>query len=251
MQVRIRYTKHGKIRFTSHRDIARVWERTFRKAGVEVAYSEGFAPRPKLHFGLALPTGYESDAEYLDADLGTALSAADLAALPGSLTEALPEGLAATAAGVVVPGTPSLQHAVTCCRWRIEVLERDRAGIEALVAGASTAETLPVTRVRKGIETTDDVRPYVESLDVGPDTVRGAELVAELGTQPRALRPSELLRALDPSAELGLVIRTHQWTLQVGVRREPLVPGPLRAGRDRDDELVAAASAAPHAEVRA
>ena len=60
MKQRVRFTKLGKIRFLSHRDLARVWERGLRRTGVRVAYSEGFSPRPRLSFGLALSTGYES-----------------------------------------------------------------------------------------------------------------------------------------------------------------------------------------------
>ena len=65
-RLRLRFTKAGKIRFTSHRDVARMWERALRRSGLPVAYSQGFAPHPLLSFGLALPTGCESTAEYLD-----------------------------------------------------------------------------------------------------------------------------------------------------------------------------------------
>ena len=47
IKLRLRFAKLGKIRFLSHRDIARVWERSLRRAGVHVAYSEGFSPRPR------------------------------------------------------------------------------------------------------------------------------------------------------------------------------------------------------------
>ena len=60
MRQRVRFTKRGKVRFLSHRDLARVWERALRRAGIRVAYSEGFSPRPKVSFGLALSTWYES-----------------------------------------------------------------------------------------------------------------------------------------------------------------------------------------------
>ena len=65
-RVRLRFSKLGKVRWTSHRDVARMWERALRRAEVRVAYSEGFSPRPKLAFGLALSTGHESLGEYLD-----------------------------------------------------------------------------------------------------------------------------------------------------------------------------------------
>ena len=69
MRLRVRFSKIGKIRFIGHRDVARVTERAVRKVGLPVAYSEGFSPRMKLSFGLALPTGYESDAEYVELPL--------------------------------------------------------------------------------------------------------------------------------------------------------------------------------------
>lgn len=71
-RVRVRFAKLGKVRWTSHRDVARMWERALRRAGLPVAYSGGFAPHPLLSFGLALPTGCESTAEYLDIALDPA-----------------------------------------------------------------------------------------------------------------------------------------------------------------------------------
>ena len=52
-RVRIRFSKLGKVRFTSHRDTARIWERALRRVEAPVAYTEGFSPRPRLSFGLA------------------------------------------------------------------------------------------------------------------------------------------------------------------------------------------------------
>ncbi|MDG2111833.1 MAG: TIGR03936 family radical SAM-associated protein, partial [Actinomycetota bacterium] len=56
LRVRIRFQKLGKVRFVGHRDVARIFERALRKVGFPVTYSEGFSPRVKLSFGLALPT---------------------------------------------------------------------------------------------------------------------------------------------------------------------------------------------------
>ena len=65
-RLRLRFTKEGKIRFTSHRDVARMWERALRRSRLPLAYSQGFVPHPLVSFGLALPTGCESKGEYLD-----------------------------------------------------------------------------------------------------------------------------------------------------------------------------------------
>ena len=70
MRVRLRFTKLGKVRFTSHRDVARMWERAFRRAdGPRRLHARGSPPGPSISFGLALSTGYESLGEYLDVEL--------------------------------------------------------------------------------------------------------------------------------------------------------------------------------------
>jgi len=248
MKVRMRFTKMGKVRFTSHRDIARVWERVLRRADVPVAYSEGFSPRPKLSFGLALPTGGESLAEYLDIDVDEGRAVPSLDELPGRLTEILPEGMESTGLTLVEPGADSLQHAVVACTWRIEVDGVTPADLAVAAEKALAAESLVVTRERKGKPVTDDVRPALVSLsvlaspssdgtEVRPERPAGCVLEAELATQTRSLRPSELVRLLDAEGLAGdvRVCRLHQWIEAGGVRAEPVAlpdaPAPHAHGR--------------------
>jgi radical SAM-linked protein len=245
MRVRFRYTKLGKVRFTSHRDVARLLERALRRAQLPVANTEGFSPRPKMHFGLALPTGGESLAEYLDIDFrepddgGDHAPAApvDIDALPGILTPLLPIGLDIDVVAIVDRKAPSLQEAVVACTWRLGLdgapASALRSGVDQLLA----ADTLPVSRERKGKVVTDDIRPNIEGLAVDPD----GELVADLATQPRGVRPAELVAALSgftgtAALDAVRVCRTHQWIVLDGARREPLPPSATRA---------------PHAEARA
>jgi radical SAM-linked protein len=226
-RVRLRYAKRGKVRWTSHRDAARIWERALRRAGLAVAYTEGFSPRPRLHFGLALPTGYESDVELLDVDLADA-GVVDPTALPARLTTALPVGFTVTAAASLAGGEPSLQQDVTSCSWRIELRDVTVSRAEAAVGAAVSATTLPLVRSRKGQERLDDLRPGILALRVGSTTDDGLPVLeAVLATQPRALRPSELLAACFPDASDTIaithrVVRTHQWIERDGARREVL-----------------------------
>src|SRR5260221_9092539 len=103
VKVRIRFSKLGKIRFTSHRDVARMWERALRRAAVPVAYTEGFSPHPKLSFGLALSTSHESLGEYLDVDIDGAAAPVDIEGLPARLDPCLPIGLDVQAAAEIEP----------------------------------------------------------------------------------------------------------------------------------------------------
>lgn len=234
MRQRVRFTKLGKVRFLSHRDIARVWERALRRAGVRVAYSEGFSPRPRLSFGLALSTGYESLGEYLDIDLADEV---DPDALPNIVSPSLPEGMGAQVAIWIPAGTDSLQQAVTSSSWRIELPDVAPAALSDAVERVLALDGLPITVERKGTEGTLDARPAIVGLT--PD---GSVLDAELATQPRSLRPAELLRAIDPSWVATRVLRTHQWTSVDGARCEPIPLGDLGAR---------GATSAPHAEARA
>ena len=224
MRLRIAFSKHGKSRFTSHRDVARIWERALRRTNLPVAYSEGFTPRPKLSFGLALSTGHESEGEYLDVDLDPEKGAdLDLAGLTTHLSAQLPVGMTATGVVVVDRRMPSLQQAVTSCTWQIDVLGTDVATAQAAIDAALEAEEIIVTRERKGKEVTDDLRPLVLSLAVDEPIEDGVRLLAELGTQPRAVRVNELLAALDPPLIEHKVLRLHQWiTTDDGQRHDPM-----------------------------
>jgi radical SAM-linked protein len=249
-RVRLRFTKHGKVRFTSHRDVARIWERALRRADVPIAYTEGFSPRPKLSFGLALSTGHESEGEYLDVALRDPDDLTAAEQLPALLAPTLPAGIEVQSAVALPPGAESLQQAVTSCTWHIEVGDVAPPEAEAAVARALAATELTLTRERKGQAVTDDVRPAILGLRVlGPvtevvaplaprATAGGTALEAELATQPRALRPAELISAIDPAWVLARVTRIHQWTQAGGARHEVIDLGP-------------AATPPPHAEARA
>jgi len=229
-RLRIRFAKHGKVRFVSHRDTARIWERALRRARVAVAYSAGFVPRPKIAFGLALSTGYSSDAEYLDVELDPAATAltveGGLAQLTGRLSDALPVGMTALAAGWVSADEPSLQHSVTSCSWLIEITGSDFGAVASAVAAARAADEILVERERKAKMVTEDIRPALLSLECSPGDPSDGDVAtgtAELSTQPRALRPAELLAGLEVQLEPLRVCRLKQWiTANSGELREPL-----------------------------
>ncbi len=252
-RLRLRFAKLGKIRWTSHRDVARMWERAFRRVQLPLAYSEGFSPRPKVSFGLALPTGHESVAEFLDVEVSD-LDGVDLSTLTSRLSDALPVGVDATAVTVLEPGTPSLQEDVVSSSWRWQVVPADGRGPIAAaemadwVAAALAAPELVVTRTRKGAQVSEDIRPGIQELQLvdpaGAGCMDGSGeiwLEADLATVPRSVRPADVLNALAPDLEERHVRRTHQWILRNGARCEPL----MAEARPSD------ATQAPHALGRA
>jgi radical SAM-linked protein len=253
MRIRFRFAKVGKIRFTSQRDVARMWERALRRAALPLAYTEGFSPRPQLSFGLALPTCCESLAEYLDVvldDHRAQSSGVEVADLPGQLSDLLPAGIDVQAAALADRRAGSLQQLVTSCSWAMSFTGVSRAELSAQVAALLAARSVPIVRERKGREEHDDLRPAVLNLAVGegPEGIdlvgRGSiGVVAELATHPRGVRPVELVRGLAAVAGqpesfgtregmtgirtegipvLDRACRTQQWIERDGIREEPL-----------------------------
>jgi radical SAM-linked protein len=263
MRIRFRFAKLGKIRFTSQRDVARMWERALRRAALPLAYTEGFSPRPQLSFGLALPTGCESLAEYLDVVLDDGrpeTAEVELDALPERLSALLPEGIEVEATALVDRRDGSLQQQVTSCSWTMWLGGIPEEALAERVASLLAAESVPITRERKGRQEQDDLRPSVLALAVagtggGEAAGRTAvAVVAELACQPRGVRPIELVRGLiavsgrpaghgvedapagDGRGAGGPVFdracRTQQWIERDGRREEPL--GHLGAAQGAD-----------------
>lgn len=232
MKVRIRFTKVGKIRFLGHRDLARCWERAIRRAGLPMAYSEGFSPRPKMHYGLALPTGAESYAEYMDIDLARDI---ELDGLDRLLGDGMPDGVEITGLEVVPSNAVALQAVVERCTWEI-----DLAGLTVDEATRAAADLLgrndvPLTFERKGKANTENVRPAILSVSVSDELRNGAVVITvDLATKPRSVRPSEFLTCLGQGDDVRRICRNEQWMTIDGVALPPLAAGdPARPAAER------------------
>ncbi len=224
--VRLQYTKLGKVRWISHRDVARALERAFRVAQLPLAFSEGFSPRPKVSFGLALSTGHESDAEYVDLVFAEEV---ELETLPARLTPALPEGIAVVGVRALADRAPALQEAVTAVEWRVDVAhtdltEVDPAQLRDRIDTALAMPALPTTKRRKGRDVIEDVRPVIRRIIVCDESSAAGLPTAvemELTTQPRGAKPGEVLAAIGDFTETR-ARRTHQWIERDGARQMPL-----------------------------
>ncbi|MDG4764808.1 TIGR03936 family radical SAM-associated protein [Solwaraspora sp. WMMD406] len=195
-RIRIRYAKRGPLRFTSHRDFARAFERALRRAGVPVAFSQGFTPHPKISYASAAPTGVASEAEYLEIGLQRAVDPGELRV---ALDAALSPGLDVLDAVVASGG--SLADRIDASRWRVELpgIEPDlaRRAVEVFTA----ADEVLVERMTKQGRRTFDARAAVLRIAV----VTGYGEPADSGIGPDAGLPSEVSSV--PCAILDLVVR--------------------------------------------
>ena len=205
---RITFAKTEAMRFTGHLDLHRTWERTFRRAALPLAYSEGFNPQPKINIGAALPLGCVSEADLIDVLLETEV---DPLEVESSLRRAAPPGIRIEQVVLVEPGEPVLQRQVRAALFEVAVADHaqpDDIGrrIESLIG----AEHLP--RVRRG--KSYDLRPLIEEIRFDRAASKlWIRLTARAGATGR---PDEVLDALglDPTARLirrtGLVLSQPQ-----------------------------------------
>lgn len=193
-RLRIRYAKRGRLRFTSHRDFSRAFERALVRARVPVAYSSGFNPHPRISYAGAAPTGAASEAEYLEVGLARE---SDPAAIASALDQALPDGL--DVLEVVASAGGSLADRLEASRWRITVPGLDAVEAERAVAAFLAAQEVPVERMTKKGLRTFDCRAAVVRLAArsGPATAEPCailEVVLRHGTP--SVRPDDVLAGL-------------------------------------------------------
>src|SRR5262245_18752317 len=162
-RIRIRYAKRGRLRFTSHRDFARAFERAVRRAGIPIAYSQGFTPHPKISYASAAPTGVASEAEYLEIGLQARV---DPAAVRAALDAALSPGLDVLEAGEASPG-PRLADRIDAPSWRIELPEVAPELLDKAVTAFLESGEVLVERLTKEGRRRFDARAAVASMTTG------------------------------------------------------------------------------------
>ena len=201
---RITFGKGRELRFTGHLDLHKAWERTFRRAKLTLAYSEGFSPRPKINIGAALPLGCTSKADLVDVEL---IKEIEITHLIEALSAAAPPGLTISEITTVPNGSPKLQKLLQSSEYLIPILVEDQERLEARIETMLNSAELP--RARRGKEY--DLRPLIEEMGLTDPqeaelqtaaksgaTVRPMELKLRLMARSGATgRPDEVLRALE------------------------------------------------------
>ncbi|MEO6472031.1 MAG: TIGR03936 family radical SAM-associated protein [Aeromicrobium sp.] len=201
-KLRLRYAKRGRLRFTSHRDFGRAFERAVRRAGTPIGFSSGYSPHPKISYANASPTGAATEAEYLEIGLTRVCDPEEVRA---ALDEALPAGI--DIVDVVVAGQGSLADRLEASEWEISLTGVDPEDVSRAVGEFLAAETVEVQRMtKKGLRTFDSRAAVLalssRSIGSGPDNCAILKMVVRHGTP--SVRPDDVLAGLRASG--GLVL---------------------------------------------
>jgi len=229
-RIRLRYTKRGRLRFTSHRDIARVFERALRRADVPMAFSAGFSPHPKVSWVGAAATGVASEAEYVEIALAELRDPEQVRLV---LDESLPDGIDVVEAVTATPGS-SLPDLVAASLWEVVLPGVAVPDAERAVAAFLAADSIEVERMTKNGRRVFDARHAVVSLRTGQADGCAILRVVVQHVTP-AVRPDDVLTGLRAVSDLVTPVPP-------AVTR--LAQGPLTADGEVGDPLAPDRSAA-------
>ncbi|RLV55214.1 DUF2344 domain-containing protein [Aeromicrobium phragmitis] len=216
-KLRIRYAKRGRLRFTSHRDFGRAFERAVRRAALPIGYSSGFTPHPKISYAGASPTGAASEAEYLEIGLTREL---EPASVRDRLDEALPDGLDILDVVAATPG--ALADRLEASHWQVRLPGLALADVHQAVSAFEQRDEILVERMMKRGPKTFDIRAAVVSLRAESDPDEAAcailDLVVRHGTP--SVRPDDVLVGLRSACGLA----TGQTPVATRLAQGPLDP---------------------------
>jgi radical SAM-linked protein len=203
MRLRITFAKTDAMRFTSHLDLHKTWERTIRRASLPLAYSQGFNPHPHINLASALPLGFTGEAEVIDIWLDQTLPVPQI---ESDLERAAPPGIKIVKIQEIDDHAPTLQTVLEASEFAITFLD-ELDGLDGHLDALLAAGSLP--RQKRGKDY--DLRPLVLDLRRLPDDEAGCQrLLVRLSARPNATgRPEEVIAELGAIPEAARVHRTQ------------------------------------------
>ncbi len=202
MRIRVTFSKTGSLRYIGHLDLQQIWERTARRAGLPLAYTQGFHPGPKIQIAAALPLGFSGREEIVDLWLKDETGLPTLEEMRVRLQEATPPGLTIHSVEEVDERAPALQTQIAAAEYEVNLTEVIfGSGLEAKVT--HLLEKLSLPRERRG--KAYDLRPLILSLECRDLFLRMVLSAREGATG----RPEEVLAELGIPLDAARIERTR------------------------------------------
>jgi len=206
-RLRLKFSRGPQLKFLSHLDLMRLWERVFRRADVGMVYSEGFSPHPRISLAAPLAVGVTSKAELMDVFLG-------LRTTPGNFIQKvapqLPDGISIIDIQPVILEAPSLQSRLRFAEYAVEIEAQQETGdVESSLKSLLALDTLPWHHTRDTGERFYDLRPLLEDLWIAGKK----DVVYTIGMRLRcdssgSGRPEQVIKALGFAATPASIERT-------------------------------------------
>ncbi len=216
MRLRLTFSKTGSLRYAGHLDLHTIWERTVRRAGLPLLYTQGFHPGPRIQVACALPLGFSGRGEIVDIWLEDSPAGSPMPAYIELLQPAAPPGLTVLSAEQVDEHSPALQTQVVSADYKVSLLDplsdSEQSALSEKVSVLLGAASIPAERRGKSY----DLRPLIEDLMLMeatgevPGEAQNPKLLMRLAAREGATgRPEAVLQALGVSLESTSIERTR------------------------------------------
>jgi len=161
-RLRVRFCRGEEVKFISHLDIMRLWQRAFHRAEIALAYSVGFNPRPRISLAAPLPLGVTGEAELMDVLCAKRVSPHWFTA---AISQQLPPGIKILQVYQIDQGQPSLPSQVRFAEYKVEVeTEKGQKDIESAIANLLSVKHLPWQHQRDTGPRNYDLRGLIDDL---------------------------------------------------------------------------------------
>jgi len=161
-RLRVRFCRGEEVKFISHLDIMRLWQRALHRAEIPLAYSEGFNPHPRISLAAPLSVGITSEAELMDISCAKWVSPHFFTA---AVSQQLPPGIEMLQVYPIPLGQPSLQSQVGYAEYKVEIeTEKDQRDIESALTSLLSIKRLPWQHQRDTGIKNYDLRALIDDL---------------------------------------------------------------------------------------
>lgn len=160
MKLRIKFSKHGVLRFIGHLDVMRYFQKAIRRAGIDIAYTTGFSPHQIMSFAAPLGVGLESNGEYMDIEVNTLTSSRELT---DALNTQMVDGIRVLEARLLPDSAGNAMASVAAARYTVAFREgyQPCSLTYSVVSDFSGQNEIIVTKKTKKSESTFDMKPYI------------------------------------------------------------------------------------------
>lgn len=217
MKLRVKFSKHGAIKFIGHLDVMRYFQKAIRRAGIDIAYTGGFSPHQIMSFAAPLGVGLESNGEYMDIEVHSITSTKDTLE---RLNQQMAEGIAVLEAKRLPDNAGNAMASVAAAKYTIRFRESYEPDFDyvTLLDEFYQQEEIVVTKKTKKSESTFDMKPYIYACQVEDD---GSISLTVDASSSGNIKPSLVISALYEKNgkelnELALLITREETYTNIG-----------------------------------
>lgn len=222
MKLRIKFSKHGVLRFIGHLDVMRYFQKAIRRAGIDIAYTTGFSPHQIMSFAAPLGVGLESNGEYMDIEVNTLTSSKELT---DALNAQMVDGIKILEARLLPDNAGNAMASVAAARYTVAFREGYQPCFltRSVMGDFMGQDDIVVTKKTKKSESTFDMKPYIFACSYNEED-NTISLIVDASSAGN-IKPALVVKALfdykdQAFDEFGLLITREETYINVGTSEE-------------------------------